>query len=958
MDDEIRNGRIRQAIERAARFLPSQGPIDIFVAQNILQGFEDEPFEAAVVHAAQVYGTQPFLAEARYREEFARGRIRDADLEAVLADDLGPSAHEPLAGGRLSLQELLLALLRNPVEKEDDVTVRWTLSEADDENHLATTELWLACVEAVASARPSVLHRQPPARIRDLLQAISPALDTDEHTNPLLIRVCSAYLDQGVAAWPMPGREKGLLGAVISLYETGFGPTEPWNVGLPAALAAARGRNPLSVIAQQIDLLGTPPGMEEELIERSLLSLRGWAGMVRHFEDRPDRVPVAAVPARLVDFLALRLIFDRVVAEWIAPKFGHGGDLAGLWSELRDRYPPRYGAGSVARAFMVCQVARLVGLSAADIRSLDENEMTRLERAIGGFDGITRRRLLHLAYERRHEIELLDGLAARASLVEPGLIPRSGVQAIFCIDERCESIRRHLEETDPACETFGTAGFFGVPMYFHGIDDWHSIPLCPIVVRPRHTVIEVPESNASMHQSLRRSVRRHLGRLKGGLADGSRTLIRGGLLTAVFGAIAAVPLVARVAFPRLTALLFHRADQFTKRRIRTRLELERTDDTPLPDGTLAGFDVSEMAVIVRTLLEDIGLENGLARLVAVIGHGSTSLNNPHESAYDCGACGGGRGGPNARAFATMANDPRVRSHLGRNGFSIPEETVFVAAMHDTCSDAFTFYDETAVPATHRQEYEAFRRSCEEAGVADAKERCRRFDAVPLDVRPEQAVRQVEARAADLAQVRPEYGHATNAVCIVGRRARTRGLFLDRRAFLVSYDPDADADAAILARTLAAVGPVCSGINLAYMFSCIDPRGYGSGTKLPHNITGLIGVMDGHASDLRTGLPWQTVEIHEPVRLLFVIEAPTARIEAALTRVPTVARLVANEWVRLAAWDPATDAIVVLGREGFRPHKPESWSVPVVDRSVDWFAGQRGNLPPALIRAAFDERRTG
>jgi uncharacterized protein YbcC (UPF0753/DUF2309 family) len=143
-----------------------------------------------------------------------------------------------------------------------------------------------------------------------------------------------------------------------------------------------------------------------------------------------------------------------------------------------------------------------------------------------------------------------------------------------------------------------------------------------------------------------------------------------------------------------------------------------------------------------------------------------------------------------------------------------------------------------------------------------------------------------------------------------------------------------------------------------MFSCIDPRGYGSGTKLPHNITGLIGVMDGHASDLRTGLPWQTVEIHEPVRLLFVIEAPTARIEAALTRVPAVARLVANEWVRLAAWDPATDAIVVLGREGFRPHKPESWSVPVVDRSVDWFAGQRGNLPPALIRAAFDERRTG
>jgi uncharacterized protein YbcC (UPF0753/DUF2309 family) len=98
------------------------------------------------------------------------------------------------------------------------------------------------------------------------------------------------------------------------------------------------------------------------------------------------------------------------------------------------------------------------------------------------------------------------------------------------------------------------------------------------------------------------------------------------------------------------------------------------------------------------------------------------------------------------------------------------------------------------------------------------------------------------------------------------------LFLDRRTFLNSYDPTQDnAEAKILERIVQAVIPVCAGISLEYFFSFVDPAGYGCGTKLPHNIVSLLGVMDGAASDLRTGLPWQMVEIHEPVRNLFILE---------------------------------------------------------------------------------------
>jgi uncharacterized protein YbcC (UPF0753/DUF2309 family) len=719
----------------------------------------------------------------------------------------------------------------------------------------------------------------------------------------------------------------------------------------------------LDVIAAELGALGIPRSSWPDHVARATVALRGWAGMIRQLEIRPDRTPVVRLPVRLVDFLALRLVLDGAAAAWALSALGfpaaaRGGepDLGAAWVELQDRYPARRGPGTVARALLLHQVAQLVGLTATDVRALTDNELLDLEHEIAAFDAVARRRLFHLAYERRHAIEVLDALAAQA----PATVPRgrARMQVVLCIDDRCESFRRYLEEADPACETFGAAGFFSVPMYYRGIDDWHTTPLCPIVVRPAHTVTEVAEEEAASLHRRRQSLRRLLARLRGGAESGSRTLVRGGLLTAIGGALAAVPLVARVAFPRLTARVTSRAADLSRRRIRTRLDLARRADAPLPDGTRAGFDVAEMAAMVRRLLEDIGLTKHLAPLVAVVGHGSTSLNNPHESAYDCGACGGGRGGPNARAFALMANDPAVRARLAAEGPAIPADTVFVGGMLDTCTSRVRWYDVDRLPATHAAAFDALRDQCDRAGALDARERCRRFDSVPLDVSPAEALRRVEARAGDLAQVRPEYGHATTAVCVVGPRHLTRGLYLDRRAFLVSYDPANDPDGRILERTLAAVGPVCGGINLAYLFSRVDPVGYGAGTKLPHNITGLIGVMDGHASDLRTGLPLQGVEIHEPVRLLLVIDAPVRRIHDVLDRLPAVKRLVANHWVRTVARDPATAALAVhAAADGgrFVPYAPETTALPTAADSTAWYRGRRDNVPPARILAGLDDR---
>jgi uncharacterized protein YbcC (UPF0753/DUF2309 family) len=380
---------------------------------------------------------------------------------------------------------------------------------------------------------------------------------------------------------------------------------------------------------------------------------------------------------------------------------------------------------------------------------------------------------------------------------------------------------------------------------------------------------------------------------------------------------------------------------------RTRLQLDRQDTAP-PIGTSSGFTVREMADIVRRVLEDIGIGGRVSPLVLIVGHGSISLNNPHESAHDCGACGGGRGGPNARAFAQMANDPRVRRQLEAEGFVIPASSWFVGAQRNTCDNTVAFFDDDLIPSGSQPLFDRVQAAIETARRREAHERCRRFDSVPTWYPPVAALAHVEGRAADLAQPRPEYGHATNAFCIVGRRTRSRGLFLDRRAFLVSYDPSDDDDGAILARIMAAVVPVVAGINLEYYFSYVDPTGYGCGTKLPHNVTSLLGVMDGAQSDLRTGLPWQMVEVHEPTRLAMVIEAAEDRILRVVQGSPTIERLVRNRWFWLASLDPGSGRLSELRSTGFVAHTPEHPLATVVGDSAAWYQGKGGFLPPVAI----------
>ena len=929
-------------IDRLAHLLPAQGPISIFIHHNTLHAFEDLLFEEAVERAGERLGCEPYLSESRYREKLASGRILASDVDALLREQLGARGATDVAGTGSRL-DLWRAVVLHGIPPAAGRELQWIL----EETAAAARPLWNACLEAAgrAAAAPAAT-RAAPVRHRDWLRDVY-GLDTDAWIHPSLIRFLAGYLDQGLAHWPMPERSRGIHGCFLEIYRTGLAAQcGPWARALPRIVEAdhAAGRDALGSIEHSLEELGVSADGWAEYLSAELLALRGWAGIVRQIEERPDRVPARDLTVTLRGYLAVRLLFERAALEEAARQAGFDGPLASMPSQLRDLLPRPAAPTTIERAWPLFHVAQIRGLDLSIVEQWTARDVAELESELHELDHVRRRRILHQAFERTIRHRLYDGLIGHTPQAQPA---SPAFQAVFCLDEREESFRRHLEEVESACETCSTAGFFNIAMYHQGVFDAHPRPLCPVAIRPEHYVAEIDPDADRLAGRSRRLQRRAAGFLGYNVHQGSRSPVRGAVLMAAFGWLALVPLVVHVVFPWLSSR-WRRVRETSTAAGRTRLQLDRDGSAP-PIGTHSGFTVPEMAGIVRRVLEDTGIRDRLSSLVLIIGHGSISLNNPHESAHDCGACGGGRGGPNARAFAQMANDARVRQLLKAVGVSIPATTWFVGAQRNTCNNDVTFYDDDLVPARCAAVFERARGAIDSVRRREAHERCRRFDAVPRWYPPLAALAHVEGRAADLAQPRPEYGHATNAFCVIGRRTRTRGLFLDRRAFLISYDPDRDQDGAILARIMAAAVPVVAGISLEYYFSYVDPAGYGCGTKLPHNVTSLLGVMDGAQSDLRTGLPWQMVEIHEPTRLAIVVEGTPDRVRRVVEDNPAIERLVRNRWIWVACLDAESSALWELRPAGFvRYIPPPGHALPVVGESADWYHGKRGFLPPAAI----------
>ncbi|GHN01402.1 UPF0753 protein [Cytophagales bacterium WSM2-2] len=533
-------------------------------------------------------------------------------------------------------------------------------------------------------------------------------------------------------------------------------------------------------------------------------------------------------------------------------------------------------------------------------------------------------------WQEAFEWSYYDQVLAGIHLVPKNLNHKAGAktfQSVFCIDDREDSLRRYLEKADPQCETYATPGFFSMEFFYQPEHGKFYTKVCPAPVTPKYLI---KGSNNKEKRTMDAHFSKH-----------TTSFYSGWLISQTLGFWSALKLFINIFRPSIgpaTAYSFRHMDKFSQ------LTIENKDISDRENDLQIGFTIPEMASRLEGMLMSIGLIKDFAPIVYVMGHGSSSVNNPHFAAYDCGACSGRPGSVNSRTACYMANHPEVRKLLATKGINIPQDTQFLGGLHDTTRDEVAFFDEESLNVKNKELHHSNQKIFAQALDNNAKERARRFVLIDRELSAKKAHEEVRRRSVSLFEPRPELNHATNALCIVARRSLTKNLFLDRRAFHNSYDFSIDPEGKYLLNILRPAAPVCGGINLEYFFSRVDNQKLGAGTKLPHNVMGLFGVANGIDGDLRPGLPSQMIEVHDPVRLLLVVEHFPKIIIETLSKSPETYEWFLNEWIHLIAVNPETYELSVFKDGQFFPYKPLVDKIESVSDVLPLVKSTDDNLP--------------
>jgi hypothetical protein len=698
---------------------------------------------------------------------------------------------------------------------------------------------------------------------------------SEARVESVLTKWLAAFFDQGQTDWSMPTREEGFYAAVRSVARHDRQiPDQSAMTGLP--------EDPVTAIE---DLLADYPSEQwQAIFEYHFAGLPGWTGFIKHRVAAGDDWQ-SAYPVTLAGYLAVRLVFTDLFDAPIEP-------------------PER---------------SRPTGDSS---ESPDDGAVRLPEVWLTAWEATYREELVTAVADAGRSLPRDHGGRGK----DAGDGDRPAAQLVFCIDTRSEIIRRHVERAGPY-ETHGYAGFFGIPMRYEGYDTDVTVDACPPILNAAHHIADRPADGRDQQRTgyefwsrLRESGRELLHTLRTnpgtafsfvesagsgyGLALAARTLLPARIYDALASADDRVPDVHEFCTPTVD----HDPDA--------------GEELPL------GLTFEEKVEYAASAFELMGWEE-FARVVAFVGHAGQTANNPFDSSLDCGACAGNPGGPSARLLAAICNDDEVQEALRERGHEIPPDTVFIAGEHNTTTDEVTLFDGD-VPASHANDLERLRADLETARAGAAAER-----AADMGADPSAGVRETERRAADWAEVRPEWGLAGNAAFVIGHRALTADLDLDGRSFLHSYDPATDPDGDALEAIMTGPMVVTQWINCQYYFATVDTAVYGSGSKITQNPVGNVGVYQGNGGDLMTGLPLQSLlaadddPYHQPLRLSVVIDAPVERVTGVLEHHEGLTELLDNGWLSLTVVDPEQDhrAFHYEGELNWTPSRPTAEPTP-------------------------------
>lgn len=655
-----------------------------------------------------------------------------------------------------------------------------------------------------------------------------------KHINQELVKWCQVFLDQGQATISMPNRDQGFYRSWLLLApfddQLGSFKENQWLSSLSD--------DPEEAICFCLDELNIAEDDIEEYLRYTFSLLPGWAGYIQWLEKWPKTNHASKHPVSLIDFLAVRLIITLMSTD----KFGQY-----KWKkeQLQDT-------------------------------KTSEHFLEKLEKT-----------------ESTYRSNLLKELIPEARKIDEGhkKTKRVDAQLVFCIDVRSEPLRRRIE-LEGNYETFGFAGFFGLPVSIYNYNTQTTKTCCPVILKPNHTIQESPIKEKKDKIKQHDRGRKILNYWRQSYKDLKYNFGTPFALMETMGFWSGVWMTIRTVIP-VESVKLKKAFQET---IQPTLNTIPVIDIPIESQIL----------YAKSALKMIGLTKDFSPIIVLCGHKSSCENNHYASALDCGACGGNQGGPSGRILAAILNDPLVRASLITEGIRIPDETLFIGAEHNTTTDEVLIEDGHPKSPLQIKIIEKLQDDMVRAGMNNSQYRCRQMG---IDRSLFQSSRHVIKRSSDWSEVRPEWGLARNAAFIIGPRSLTKDLDLDGRCFLHSYIWEDDLEGQSLQSILTGPMIVTKWINAQYFFSTLNNSIYGSGSKITHNITGKFGVMQGNSSDLMHGLPLQSLQIdddqmyHQLIRLQVIVYAPRNILDTIINQHSELQNLIFNEWITFISIDP-------------------------------------------------------
>ena len=932
--------------------VPHYWPIGAFIHHNPLKGFEHLNFKEGVIKAQSIFGGKVYMDPDYYIALFDEGKIKSEHLEKNLLRPLTEAKLENYASSAKTFM-LEISPQWNSFRSYEELKI----NDIDEELHTyleeksiyLNTEAWIE----------SLTKHMAFYEIHDALFGTS----EKELIEKDVIEYIARFLDEAQTTLSMSDRDLGMFNT-FKLYEDidHEGDSESYVEKMLEELKVPKQDIEKYFLTHILKLHGWAGFIKYRSEDENYFpqqehpsSLMDYMAVRLHFG-----LKYMQKEGKINNFDKLQAYIKDNRAYTILKLLQSKGKLTGTYNDAMEEHQDYQ---EILDAYVKDEInldSLQIQLAKKSLPSLDMTliEFTNFAELLKKEEGFLWLKSLEDSYITEHVDKFTSPPTYDAK-------PLSAT--VFCLDVRSETMRRKVEESGPH-ETYGAGGFLGIPILFVEFDKAHEVALAPAIIKPQNIVFEIPVESHEAYNS-KKGIQKTTKKVLTDLKNNPYTPY---IMVEAIGWIFGIKLFGKTFFPEKTEKLFNKMkpkkpkttytldklsiQEIEKyiRRLHTNIINEvlttqfgivlNKDERFIlwehlvfnkdlcikisPDIidklkhaynitgkdyliqkeklAMVGFTPDEQVMYIENLLELIGLVKDFPKFVIISGHGSVSDNNPFESALDCGACGGSISLPNARAICMIANKEEIREILREKGIDIPADVRFIPSMHVTTTDEITFHDTDSLSSEDLKLFSEVQHDFKKASFEAREER-----ALNLPNTNEQ--KDLFIKTMDWSEPRPEWGLAGTMGVFAGPRDSCKHVPFRNRLFLHSYDSTLDNENSDLLTRLFN-GPLVVGewISLEHYFSTTDNKVYGAGSKVYHNVVSKIGVYNGNYSDLKIGLPTQSVLLegeayHEPVRLLTYMEAPLDTVAKAVEN--SIAKeFILNEWIRPIIIDKAAKKV--------------------------------------------------